>query len=70
MFEGESARPMESNQGEVISTRAVEVVPETLTTNNMGIQQGDAEMEEGEGIATGMSTPNPKLPVAPPTRSS
>jgi hypothetical protein len=69
VFEGESTQPMENNQGEVISTRAVETVPETLMTNNIGTQQGDAEMEEGEGMAIGTSTPNLKPPVAPQTRS-
>ena len=61
---------MEDNQRKAIGTRAVETGPETLMTNNIGTQRGDAEMEESEGIATGMSTPNPKLPVAPSTRSS
>jgi hypothetical protein len=60
---------MENNQGEMISTRAVETVPETLMANNIGIQQGDDEMEEDEGITIGTSTSNPKPPVAPPTRS-
>ena len=64
MFEGESAQTMENNQGEVIATRTVEAGPETLMTNNIGIQRGDAGMEEGEGTATSTSTPNPKSPVA------
>ena len=55
---------MENNQGEVIATRTVEAGPETLMTNNIGIQRGDAGMEEGEGTATSTSTPNPKSPVA------
>ena len=68
MFEGELARPMKNNQGEVIATHTVETGPETLMTNNIGIQQGDPEKEDG-GIAIGTSTPNPKPPVAPPTRN-
>ena len=60
---------MENNQGEVISTRAVETVPKTLITNNIGIQQGGAEMEGVGGITAGTSTSNTKLPVIPPTRS-
>jgi hypothetical protein len=60
---------MENNQGEVISTRTVETVPETLMTNNIGIQQGGAEMEGAGGIAAGTSTSNAKPPVSPPTRS-
>jgi hypothetical protein len=60
---------MEINQGEVISTRTVEIGPGTLITNNIGSQQGDDEMEEEEGIAIGTSTPDPKPPASPPTRS-
>ena len=61
---------MKNNQGEVIAPRAVETGPETLMTNHIGIQQGDSEKEEGEGIAIGTSTPNSKPPSASPTRNS
>ena len=67
MFEGESAQPMKNNEGELIATRTVETGPETLMTNNIGIQQEDPVKEEDEGIAIGMSTPNPKPSVASPT---
>lgn len=69
MFEGESAQPMKNSQGEVIATRTVETGPEALMTNNIRIQQGDPEKEEDKGIAIGTSIPNPKPPVAPPTRN-
>jgi len=61
VFEGESSQPVKNNQGGVTATRTVETVPETLVTNNIGIQQGDPEKEEDKDIAIGMSTPTANL---------
>ena len=58
---------MENNQEEVIATLTVGTGPGASMTNNVGIQQGDSEMEEG--MAIGTSTPSPKPSAAPPTRS-
>ena len=56
-------QPMENNQGEVIATLTVGAGPGASMTNNIGIQQGDSEMEEG--MAIGTSTPSPKPSAAP-----
>jgi hypothetical protein len=59
---------MKNKQGEMIATHIVETGPATSMANNIGIQQGDPEKDEG--VANGTFTPNTKPPVASLTRNS
>ena len=68
MRKGESAHQMKNSQKEVAGTRMAETRAERWPiTNNKGIQQGDSEKEDDDGVATTTSTPtlNAERPVTP-----
>jgi len=65
---GEPAQRMKNSQQEVAGTRTVETGSKTWQmANDTGIQQGDPEKADDDGVAITMptSTPNAKHPVAP-----
>ena len=64
----EPAQQMKNNQREVAETRTVKTrAKKARTAKNKAIQQGDPEMEDGDGAATITPTPalNGKPPVIP-----
>jgi hypothetical protein len=64
----EPAQQTKNNQREVAGTRTVETrAKKPRTAKKKAIQQGDPEMQDGDGAATTTSTPTPngKPPVTP-----